>query len=83
MAIKVRRRAPLTRRARLGDAEAYMAEARIAARWEHPYIVPVLDVGRTDDGLRFVVSRFIAEAHAPLIVGVARRLLGTLASLGI
>ena len=57
VAIKVPRRDRLTRP---GDAEAYMAEARVVARLEHPHIVPVLDVGRSDDGLCFVVSRFIA-----------------------
>ncbi len=57
VAIKVPRRDRLTRP---GDAEAYMAEARVVARLEHAHIVPVLDVGRTDDGLCFVVSRFIA-----------------------
>ena len=57
VAIKVPRRDRLTRP---GDAEAYMAEARVVARLEHPHIVPVLDVGRSDDGLCFVVSRFVA-----------------------
>jgi eukaryotic-like serine/threonine-protein kinase len=41
------------------DAEAYLAEARVLASLEHPAIVPVHDVGRTQDGLCFVVSRFI------------------------
>jgi serine/threonine protein kinase/formylglycine-generating enzyme required for sulfatase activity len=42
-----------------GDVEAYLAEARILARLDHPNIVPVYDVGRTDDGHCYVVSRFI------------------------
>jgi serine/threonine protein kinase/formylglycine-generating enzyme required for sulfatase activity len=41
------------------DVEAYLAEARVLASLEHPNIVPVYDVGRTDDGLCFVVSKFI------------------------
>ncbi len=41
------------------DAEAYLAEARVLASLDHPNIVPVFDVGRTDDGLCFVVSRLI------------------------
>ncbi len=41
------------------DVEAYLNEARIVASLDHPHIVPVYDVGRTDDGLCFVVSKFI------------------------
>jgi serine/threonine protein kinase/formylglycine-generating enzyme required for sulfatase activity len=41
------------------DAEAYLAEARILASLDHPNIVPVYDVGRTADGLCYVVSKFI------------------------
>ena len=41
------------------DVEAYLAEARILASLDHPHIVPVHDVGRTDDGLPFVVSKLI------------------------
>jgi serine/threonine protein kinase len=41
------------------DVEAYLNEARILASLDHPHIVPVFDVGRTDDGLCFVVSKLI------------------------
>ena len=41
------------------DIEAYLTEARIVANLDHPHIVPVHDVGRTNDGLCFVVSKFI------------------------
>jgi len=41
------------------DVEAYLAEARMLAGLDHPHIVPVHDVGRTDDGLCYVVSKFI------------------------
>ncbi len=42
-----------------GDAELFLAEARIAATLDHPNIVPVYDVGRTADGSVYVVSKFI------------------------
>ncbi len=41
------------------DIEAYLTEARILASLDHPHIVPVYDVGRTEDGLCFVVSKLI------------------------
>ena len=41
------------------DAEAYLAEARILASLDHPHIVPVHDLGRAEDGLCFVVAKFI------------------------
>jgi eukaryotic-like serine/threonine-protein kinase len=56
VAIKV----PHPRRiARPDHAEAYLAEARILASLDHPHIVPVHDVGQTEDGLCFVVSKLI------------------------
>src|SRR4029453_10495142 len=42
------------------DVEAFLAEARMLATLDHPGIVPVHDVGRTADGLCYVVSKFIA-----------------------
>lgn len=41
------------------DAEQYLAEARTVARLNHPHIVPVYDMGRTDSGSVYVVSRFV------------------------
>jgi len=41
------------------DVEAFLVEARILAKLDHPNIVPVFDVGRTDDGHYFVVSKVI------------------------
>jgi predicted Ser/Thr protein kinase len=44
---------------RVADVEAYLAEARILASLDHAHIVAVHDVGRTNDGMCFVVSKFI------------------------
>src|SRR3954447_24895425 len=41
------------------DAEPYLAEARTVAGLDHPNIVPVYDVGRSEDYPCFVVSKFI------------------------
>src|SRR5215472_15614558 len=45
--------------ARPEDAEAYLSEARTVANLDHPHIVPVYDVGSTEDFPCFVVSKFI------------------------
>ena len=42
-----------------GDIELYLNEARALAKLDHPSIVPVYDVGRTNDGFCYVVSRFV------------------------
>ncbi len=44
---------------RILDVEAYLAEARILARLSHPNIVPVYDVGQTEDGRYYVVSKYM------------------------
>ncbi len=44
---------------RLEDAEAYLTEARTVANLDHPHIVPVFDVGSTEQFPCFVVSKFI------------------------
>ena len=45
--------------ARLEDAETYLAEARTVANLDHAHIVPVFDVGSTDDYPCYVVSKYI------------------------
>ena len=41
------------------DMDLYLEEAQVVASLDHANIVPVHDVGRTDDGLCYVVSKFI------------------------
>jgi tRNA A-37 threonylcarbamoyl transferase component Bud32 len=68
VAIKVPHR---QRIATAADVEAYLAEARTLATLDHPGIVPVHDVGRTADGLCYVVSKFVAgqDLRARLLQG--------------
>jgi serine/threonine protein kinase/formylglycine-generating enzyme required for sulfatase activity len=54
------------------DAEAFLVEARVLAKLDHPHIVPVHDVGRTDDGLCFVVSKLIEGSDLAVRMGQAR-----------
>src|SRR5262249_51620758 len=42
------------------------------ARLDHPHIVPVYDVGRTDDGLCFVVSKHIEGSNLASALSQAR-----------
>jgi serine/threonine protein kinase len=45
--------------ARPTEAEAYLKEARTVANLDHPHIVPVFDVGSTEQFPCFVVSKYI------------------------
>ena len=54
------------------DVEAFLNEARILAKLDHPNIVPVYDVGRTEDGLCFVVSKLIEGSDLAVRIGQAR-----------
>jgi serine/threonine protein kinase len=45
------------------DLSAYQAEGRALASLDHPGIVPVYDVGRTDDGLSYLVSKFVERGN--------------------
>ncbi len=54
------------------DVEAFLKEARILAKLDHPNIVPVFDVGRTDDGLCFVVSKLIEGTDLAIRIGQTR-----------
>src|SRR5271154_5384660 len=45
--------------AQANDAEAYLTEARTVANLDHAHIVPVHDVGSTEQFPCFVVSKYI------------------------
>jgi len=51
------------------DVEAFLIEAKILAKLDHPHIVPVFDVGRTEDGLCFVVSKLIEGSDLAVRMG--------------
>ena len=57
---------------RTEDLEAFLIEAKILAKLDHPHIVPVFDVGRTEDGLCFVVSKLIEGSDLAVRMGQAR-----------
>lgn len=58
--------------ARAEDAESYLAEARTVAGLDHPHIVPVFDVGRTDNGAIYVVSKYIDGCHLAELISKSR-----------
>ena len=55
VAVKV----PHAHRAKDYDLDAYLNEARLVAKLDHPGIVPVYDAGRSPDGVCYVVSKLI------------------------
>jgi serine/threonine protein kinase/formylglycine-generating enzyme required for sulfatase activity len=57
------------------DTEAYLREARILASLDHPGIVPVYDVGRTEEGLCYLVSKFVEGKDLAAKIRHARYLL--------
>ncbi len=54
------------------DVAAYLAEAKALARLDHPHIVPVYDVGRSEDGLCYVVSKYIDGSDLAERIGRGR-----------
>jgi formylglycine-generating enzyme required for sulfatase activity len=54
------------------DVAAFLVEARIVARLDHPNIVPVYDVGRTEDGLCFIVSKLVEGCDLAVKIGQRR-----------
>jgi serine/threonine protein kinase/formylglycine-generating enzyme required for sulfatase activity len=55
-----------------GSVESYLREARILARLDHRHVVPVYDVGRTADGLCYVVSKYIEGTNLAERISQAR-----------
>jgi serine/threonine protein kinase/formylglycine-generating enzyme required for sulfatase activity len=49
----------LTRFQSVGEVDAWLEEARVLAGLDHPSIVPVYDVGKTDSGQPYIVSKLI------------------------
>ncbi len=58
--------------ARPEDAEAYLIEARTVANLDHPNIVPVHDVGSTEDCPCYVVSKYIDGASLAARISQSR-----------
>ena len=50
----------------------FSLKRRILARLDHPNIVPVFDVGRTEDGLCFVVSKLVEGSDLAVRLGQVR-----------
>jgi serine/threonine protein kinase/formylglycine-generating enzyme required for sulfatase activity len=63
------------------DVETYLNEARHLALLDHPGIVPVYDVGRTDDGRCYVVSKFVNGSDLKQVMSEGRLPLATVAEL--
>ncbi len=50
----------LTRFERESEVDAWLSEARVLASLDHPAIVPVFDVGKTDTGQPYIVSKLLS-----------------------
>ncbi len=50
-------------RASAEDAARFAQEVHLVSRLQHPHIVPILDSGRTDDGLRYYVMRYLPNGR--------------------
>lgn len=68
------------------DVEAYLSEARMVASLDHPNIVPVHDVGSTEEFPCYIVSKFIEGStlskrihEAPLSIAQTAELIATVA----
>jgi serine/threonine protein kinase len=51
------------------DAEAYLTEARNVANLDHPFIVPVFDVGSTESFPCYIVSKYIKGTNGYSLAG--------------
>jgi len=54
------------------DVDSFLKEARILGKLDHPNIVPVHDVGRTSDGLCYIVSKLVKGSDLAVTIGQAR-----------
>jgi len=54
------------------DAQLYRAEARLVAQLDHPHIVPVYDVGSTEEFACYVVSRYVEGCDLEARIGQQR-----------
>lgn len=50
------------------EAEAFLHEARTLAMLDHPGIVPVFDVGQTENGYCYVVSKFVKGTNLARLI---------------
>jgi eukaryotic-like serine/threonine-protein kinase len=69
------------RTTRAQDREAFLVEAKVVARLDHPNIVPIFDLGRAEDGLCFVVSKLVEGSD--LAVRMAQTRMAFLDSAGL
>jgi hypothetical protein len=58
--------------ASLGGSEAFLAEAQNIASLDHPSILPVYEVGCSDEGLCYVVSKLVAGGNMTKLIRAGR-----------